>query len=273
MAATMGDGVLRLAMWSGPRNVSTAFMRSWGNREDTLVVDEPFYAHYLKVTGLEHPGRDEIIATHEADWRRVAASLVAPMPAHVRIFYQKQMSHHLLPHMGREWLDSVTHAFLIRDPVGDAGLARREAGGVRPACHGFAAAGRDFRARGRTHRPSAARAGFSRPAAAPRTDAAGALRRARGAILQSHAVMARRAARYGRRLGQALVRPGRTVDGIRDAVVAVVARALARRWRRWHRQSPRSKPSAARCTKNCAHIACAPEVLPCCRNSTNATAT
>ena len=117
MSATMGDEVLRLAMWSGPRNVSTAFMRSWGNREDTLVVDEPFYAHYLKVTGLEHPGREEIIASHEADWRRVADSLVAPLPAHVRIFYQKQMSHHLLPHMGREWLDSVTHAFLIRDPA------------------------------------------------------------------------------------------------------------------------------------------------------------
>jgi hypothetical protein len=77
-----GDAVLRLAMWSGPRNISTAFMRSWENRGDTIVIDEPFYAHYLKVTGLD----------------------------------QKQMSHHLLPQMGREWLDSVTHAFLIRDP-------------------------------------------------------------------------------------------------------------------------------------------------------------
>ena len=114
--STAGDGVLRLAMWSGPRNISTAFMRSWDNRGDTIVVDEPFYAHYLKVTGLDHPGRDEIIAHHEADWRRVAASLLAPMPPDIRIFYQKQMSHHLLPHMGREWLDSVTHAFLIRDP-------------------------------------------------------------------------------------------------------------------------------------------------------------
>jgi hypothetical protein len=117
MAAANSDRVLRLAMWSGPRNVSTAFMRAWGNREDTLVVDEPFYAHYLKVTGLDHPGREEIIATHESDWRRVADSLVAPLPSHIRIFYQKQMSHHLLPHMGRDWLDSVTHAFLIRDPA------------------------------------------------------------------------------------------------------------------------------------------------------------
>jgi hypothetical protein len=112
-----GDGVLRLSMWSGPRNISTAFMRSWENRGDTIVVDEPFYAHYLKVTGLDHPGRDEIIAHQESDWRRVADALLAPVPPGIRVFYQKQMSHHLLPHMGREWLDSMTHAFLIRDPL------------------------------------------------------------------------------------------------------------------------------------------------------------
>jgi len=111
-----GNGVLRLAMWSGPRNISTAVMRAWGNRTDTLVVDEPFYAHYLQVTGLAHPGRDEILARHETDWRRVVAALLGPVPPQVRIHYQKQMSHHLLPHMDRGWLDSVTHAFLIRDP-------------------------------------------------------------------------------------------------------------------------------------------------------------
>jgi len=104
-------------MWSGPRNVSTAFMRSWENRPDTVVVDEPFYAHYLQVTGLEHPGRDEVIAQHETDWQRVVERLLAPLPPGVEVFYQKQMSHHLLPHMGREWLDAVTHAFLIRDPA------------------------------------------------------------------------------------------------------------------------------------------------------------
>jgi hypothetical protein len=108
--------LLRLAMWSGPRNVSTAFMRSWGNREDTLVVDEPFYAHYLKVTGLGHPGRDEVIASQPTDWREVAGNLHGPVPDGVAIFYQKQMSHHLLPQMGRDWLDGLTHAFLIRDP-------------------------------------------------------------------------------------------------------------------------------------------------------------
>lgn len=104
-------------MWSGPRNVSTACMRSWGNREDTLVVDEPFYAHYLKVTGRDHPGRDEVIAHHESDWRRVADALLSPVPAGISILYQKQMSHHLLPGMGRQWLDAMTHAFLIRDPA------------------------------------------------------------------------------------------------------------------------------------------------------------
>jgi hypothetical protein len=109
-------GVLRLAMWSGPRNISTACMRSWGNREDTAVVDEPFYAHYLLHTGVDHPGREEIIARHEPDWRRVVDALLAPLPPGIRIQYQKQMSHHLLPRMGRGWLDAITHAFLIRDP-------------------------------------------------------------------------------------------------------------------------------------------------------------
>jgi hypothetical protein len=111
-----GSNVLRLAMWSGPRNISTAFMRSWGNRDDTIVVDEPFYAHYLEITGLEHPGRQEVIRSQSTDWREVAESLLAPLPPHVRVLYQKQMAHHLLPHMGREWLDGLTHAFLIRDP-------------------------------------------------------------------------------------------------------------------------------------------------------------
>jgi hypothetical protein len=108
---------LRLAMWSGPRNVSTAFMRSWENRPDTIVVDEPFYAHYLLATGMDHPGRDAVIAHHETDWRRVVDLLLAPLPPGVDVSYQKQMSHHLLPHMARDWLGEMTHAFLIRDPA------------------------------------------------------------------------------------------------------------------------------------------------------------
>jgi hypothetical protein len=107
---------LRLAMWSGPRNISTAMMRSWENRGDCAVVDEPFYAHYLAHTGLDHPGREEVIAAGEPDWRKVAARLVGTVPQGKAIWYQKHMTHHLLPHIGRDWLRGLTHVFLIRDP-------------------------------------------------------------------------------------------------------------------------------------------------------------
>ena len=107
---------VRVAMWSGPRNISTAMMRSWENRSDTVVVDEPFYAHYLVRTGLPHPGRDEILAVHDADCDRVVGSLLGPVPAGVRVFYQKHMTHHLLPDMDRTWMESVVNCFLIRDP-------------------------------------------------------------------------------------------------------------------------------------------------------------
>jgi hypothetical protein len=107
---------LRLAMWSGPRNLSTAMMRAWENRGDCAVVDEPFYAHYLECTGLDHPGRAEVIAAGETDWRKVAAHLTGPVPEGKPIWYQKHMTHHLLPHIARDWLASLTHVFLIRDP-------------------------------------------------------------------------------------------------------------------------------------------------------------
>jgi hypothetical protein len=107
---------LRLAMWSGPRNISTAMMRAWENRGDCAVVDEPLYAHYLAQTGLDHPGREAVIAAGETDWRKVAARLVGPVPEGKPIWYQKHMTHHLLPHLGREWLGTLTHVFLIRDP-------------------------------------------------------------------------------------------------------------------------------------------------------------
>ncbi|MBU3672881.1 MAG: HAD family hydrolase [Sinobacteraceae bacterium] len=108
---------IRIAMWSGPRNVSTALMRSFGNRNDSVVIDEPFYAHYLRQTGLDHPGREEVLTHQDNDWQRVAQSLHAPLPAGVSVFYQKHMSHHLLPNMGREWLRGLQHAFLLRDPA------------------------------------------------------------------------------------------------------------------------------------------------------------
>ena len=106
----------RIAMWSGPRNISTAMMRAWGNRPDTCVCDEPFYAHYLAATGLAHPGRDEIIAAGETDPRQVIAALTGAVPGHKPVFYQKHMTHHLLDSVPRDWMRAVTHCFLVREP-------------------------------------------------------------------------------------------------------------------------------------------------------------
>ena len=108
---------LRIAMWSGPRNISTAMMRSWGNRRDTAGVDEPFYAYDLKASGKNHPGASEVIAKGESDWRKVVTSLTSKASDGKRIFYQKQMTHHLLPDVDRTWLGAVTNCFLIRDPA------------------------------------------------------------------------------------------------------------------------------------------------------------
>lgn len=107
---------LHLAVWSGPRNVSTAFMRSWGNRDDTFVCDEPLYAHYLVQTGRPHPLAAEVIASQEKDWRKVADWLTGPVPQGKAIFFQKHMAHHLLPNISRDWLLRLTHVFLIRHP-------------------------------------------------------------------------------------------------------------------------------------------------------------
>lgn len=108
----------RIAMWSGPRNISTALLRSWGNRDDTRVVDEPLYAFYLHRTGKAHPGAPEIMASGETDWRVAVDRLISSDPSGrtAPIVYQKQMSHHLLPEVGRFWLGAVTNCFLIRDP-------------------------------------------------------------------------------------------------------------------------------------------------------------
>lgn len=111
------EGVTRIAMWSGPRNLSTALMRSWENRPDTMVLDEPLYAHYLAHTGLHHPGRDEIVAAGPARAEAAVAQCVAPLPQGITVSYQKHMSHHLLDHLDRDWLDQLRHVLLIRHPV------------------------------------------------------------------------------------------------------------------------------------------------------------
>ena len=110
------EAPLRIAMWSGPRNISTALLRSFGNRMDTFVSDEPLYAYYLAETGHEHPGHAEILAACECDWRKVVDELVGDVPGGYPVWYQKHMAHHLLPKVERDWLDGFANAFLIRDP-------------------------------------------------------------------------------------------------------------------------------------------------------------
>ena len=113
----MKTPVLRLAMWSGPRNISTAMMRAWGNRSDTFVCDEPFYAHYLFATGKQHPMASEVIASQPTDWREVVGKLTSEIPDGKTIFFQKHMAHHLLPDIDRAWLSMVSNCFLIRHPA------------------------------------------------------------------------------------------------------------------------------------------------------------
>ena len=107
---------IRIAMWSGPRNISTAMMRAFGARVDCAVSDEPFYAAYLKTTGLDHPMRRQVIASQPTDWRDVASAMTGPIPGGKPIWYQKHMTQHMLPEFGSAWIDGVANAFLIRAP-------------------------------------------------------------------------------------------------------------------------------------------------------------
>ena len=107
---------VRIAMWSGPRNISTAMMRSFENRSDTVVVDEPFYAAFLAETGADHPMRDEVLASQPTRWRDVANALSGPTPTGAAVWYQKHMTHHMLPDFGLDWANDCRNAFLIRAP-------------------------------------------------------------------------------------------------------------------------------------------------------------
>jgi len=110
------DNIIRIAMWSGPRNISTAMMRSFEARGDTYVTDEAFYSHYLLKTGIDHPGRNEIIAGHESDWKIVVEWLTGSVPGQKLIWYQKHMAHHMLPNIDIEWTTGFRNCFLIREP-------------------------------------------------------------------------------------------------------------------------------------------------------------
>lgn len=112
---------VRIAMWSGPRNISTAMMRSWGSRPDCAVSDEPLYGHYLSWLPphrrAEHPAADEVIAAMDCDWRSVAATLTGTVPGGKPIWYQKHMAHHLTPDMDLAWVERLTNCFLVRQPA------------------------------------------------------------------------------------------------------------------------------------------------------------
>ena len=107
--------MIRIAMWSGPRNISTAMMRSWENRTDTVVVDEPLYGPYLAATGKKHAAWQETIAAQGADYDAVIGGLCQSEKA-AEIFYQKHMTHHLLPEMSVDFVGHFRNAFLLRNP-------------------------------------------------------------------------------------------------------------------------------------------------------------
>ena len=108
---------MRIAMWSGPRNLSTALMYSFGARDDCAVVDEPFYAAYLARTGLDHPMRQEILGSQSQDPETVVADLLGPAPEDKPHFYQKHMAQHMIPSIPRGWITGMTNVFLIRHPA------------------------------------------------------------------------------------------------------------------------------------------------------------
>ena len=106
----------RIAMWSGPRNISTAMMRSFGNRGDTFVIDEPFYAFYLSESGFDHPGKDEVLKSQSTNWDEVVTLITGDIPDNKFIWYQKHMVHHIADDKDIDWLKNFHNCFLIRHP-------------------------------------------------------------------------------------------------------------------------------------------------------------
>ena len=107
----------RIAMWSGPRNLSTAMMYCFGARSDCAVWDEPFYAPYLAATGLDHPMSHDIKAAHETDPLVVAARCSGAAPDGKNVFYMKHMPHHMIDGMPLDWVKDCVNIHLIRHPA------------------------------------------------------------------------------------------------------------------------------------------------------------
>lgn len=134
----IGIATIHIAMWSGPRNISTAMMRSFSSRADTVVSDEPYYGCFLRESGASHPMRDTIMADMDCDWASVTHALTGPAPDGRMIWYQKHMTHHMVGPVAPDDLEGFNHAFLIRDPARMVAsyAAKRER--VTPADLGYA---------------------------------------------------------------------------------------------------------------------------------------
>lgn len=135
---------VHICMWSGPRNLSTAMMRSFSSRADTYVSDEPFYGAYLQATGDDQPMADQVIAAMDCDWQSVADALRGPSPDRSPVWCQKHMSHHMEGPVSIADFPDARHAFLIRDPrrVAASYAAKRSA--IRPEHLGTARQRRYF---------------------------------------------------------------------------------------------------------------------------------
>ena len=105
-----------VSCWSGPRNISTALMRSWSSRKDTFVTDEPFYAYYLKETKLKHPFYKEIINKYSSNYDEVVKYLINRIPENKKIWYQKHMAHHIFDFNNIEWVNNCENCILLRHP-------------------------------------------------------------------------------------------------------------------------------------------------------------
>ena len=105
-----------IACWSGPRNISTALMRSWSSRKDTFVTDEPFYAHYLKKTQKNHPMKEQIINHYSSNYKEVVHYLTHKVPNQKSIWYQKHMAHHLIDLSEIKWIKKCQNCILLRHP-------------------------------------------------------------------------------------------------------------------------------------------------------------
>ena len=105
-----------IAMWSGPRNLSTALMRSFENRSDSFVSDEPFYPFYLYKTGHHHPMKDKIIESGQINYNQIIKSITGTIPHSKKIWYQKHMAHHILSGLDFNWIKKMNNCLLIRHP-------------------------------------------------------------------------------------------------------------------------------------------------------------